>query len=717
MNLKRTLSLLLVFPMLLLGFQQADAQTKELTKEQILNRNFKGIVNPVPRVLGWDDNEHFITATFSQNGYVMKRVNVSTGEEEVYQRLQSDEPSVSVEGGNVYYKDGSETKQLTDTEANENNPELSPDGKKVAFSRNKDLYVIDVESGEETRLTHDGSDMISNGWASWVYMEEILGRSTRFQAYWWSPDSKNIGFMRFDDSPVKTFPIYLADGSYGTLIEQRYPKAGYDNPKVRVGVASVETAELTWADFDENEDQYFGMPYWTPDASALWIPWMNRDQDHLVIYEMNLNDGSKSEIYEEKQDTWIALDNSDMLQFLDNGKGFLFKSDKNGWMHLYHYDMEGELVNQVTEGEWALSNVERVDQENGVIYFTARKENSARFDFYRINLDGSNLQRLTFGEYNHSIQLSDDGKYFVSTYNNTSTPTKISVFDADGEKVRDIADARGPQYDDYKLPKTELIRVETKDGFDLPVKITWPESIDESKSYPLLVSIYGGPNSGTVYDRWSSPGMSNWWAKEGLIQVSIDHRGSGHFGKVGQDYLHRDLGNWEIQDYSYVVNWLIENYDFIDEDRIGITGFSYGGYVTCLALTKGSDIFDYGIAGGSVTDWDLYDTAYTERFMDRPQDNPEGYESSSVMTYADQYKGGLLIVHGSADDNVHLQNSLQLVSALESAGKDFEFIPYMGGKHGWYNLPGKQRHYMKKRYSFYYKNLLQKPMPEALLGN
>lgn len=706
------LPLLLILPFFT---TEVYSQDKQFTKEQILEGDFSDYAKPAPRVLGWADDEHFILGRRTEEGgYEMVRVHAETGEEQPFERDQPSGPMVRVQEGEIIYMNGEERIQLTETEAHENNPELSPDGSKVAFTREHDLYTIDIKSGEETRLTHDGSDVIYNGWASWVYMEEILGRSTRFQAYWWSPDSENIAFMHFDDRPVKIFPIHVMDGSYGTLIEQRYPKAGFDNPKVKVGVVKADGGEVTWADFDENEDQYFGMPYWTPDAGSLWIPWMNRDQDHLIIYSMNLKDGSKSPVYEEQQDTWIALDNSDMLQFLENGAGFLFKSDKSGWMHVYHYDMEGNLVNQVTDGDWRVNDIERVDPENNEIYYTARKENSARFDLYKSALDGSNMQRLTFGEYNHSSRISPDGSYVVTTYDNVNTPTRITVVNSEGDKVQEVFDARGENYADYQRAKTELMRIETEDGFSLPVKITWPANLDESKSYPMLVSIYGGPNSGTVYDRWTSPGMSDWWAAEGLIQVSIDHRGSGHFGKKGMNYMHRDLGNWEIQDYSYVVKKLLEEHSFIDADRVGITGFSYGGYMTSMALTKASDVFKFGLAGGSVTDWDLYDTAYTERYMDRPQDNPEGYESSSVMNYVDSYQGGLLLVHGSSDDNVHLQNSLQLVSALESAGKDFEFIPYMGGKHGWRNLPGKQRHYVNKRYEFYYKNLLEKDMPADL---
>lgn len=696
----------------------AHGQEKQLSRQQILNGDFGDLVQPLPRVMNWVDANHFVLGERrSQPGFDLFLVDARSGERTPYTRPAASGASLSVSEGDIYLERDGNRRRLTQTESGEHNPTFSPDSAKVAFTRGRDLYILEVSSGEEQRITRDGSDVIYNGWSSWVYMEEILGRSTRFKAFWWSPDSKKIAFMRFDDRPVKIFPLHSVEDSYGTLIEQRYPKAGFDNPKVKIGIADVSSGRLTWADYNQDEDQYFGRPYWTPGSNRLWTQWMNRDQDHLIIHEINLADGTKTTIYEEQQDTWIDLDDGDRLQFLDEDAGFLLLSDKSGWMHIYHYGMDGQLISQVTSGDWSVTDLERVDQENGTLFFTARKENSARFDLYRVGLDGTNMKRLTFGDYSHSTSVSPGGDFFVTTYSNVSTPPKMRLMNRNGETVTELADARNAEFSDYKLAHTELVRVETEDGFALPMTITWPAAIDKSKKYPVLVSIYGGPNSGTVYDRWDGLGMNQWWAREGLIQVSIDHRGSGHFGKEGQNYMHRDLGHWEIHDYSRAVEWLIKNYDFIDGDRIGITGFSYGGYVTSLALTKGAGLFDYGLAGGSVTDWHLYDTHYTERYMDRPQDNAEGYKSSSVMTYVDNYKGFLLMVHGSMDDNVHMQNSLQLVSALESAGKDFEFIPYLGGKHGWYNLPGKYRHYRDQRYKFYYQYLLGTEPPAMLIEN
>jgi dipeptidyl-peptidase-4 len=331
-----------------------------------------------------------------------------------------------------------------------------------------------------------------------------------------------------------------------------------------------------------------------------------------------------------------------------------------------------------------------------------------------VKLDGTELQRLTFGDYTNAVNISAGGSYFITTYSNINTPKKIALINSKGKLIREIADSKDDDFNNYQLAKTELVRVATGDGFQLPVLITYPMHLDSSQKYPVVISVYGGPNSGTVYDGWKGIGMNQWWAKEGLVQVSIDHRASGQFGKIGQNYVYKDLGDWEIKDYSEVVKWLIAK-PFIDKNKICITGFSYGGYITCMALTRGADYFTHGFAGGSVTDWHLYDTHYTERYMGLPSENVEGYKNSAVLTYIKNYKGNLYLAHGTMDDNVHMQNTLQLVSALEDAHKHFELMLYPGGRHGWPNLKDKWQHFDEERTIYYYRYLLEKPVPAELL--
>ncbi|MBN9297032.1 MAG: S9 family peptidase [Filimonas sp.] len=694
----------------------AQAQQKELSTAQMLKNDRQGLMKQIPRVIGWQDDAHYMLAKPKSNsGFSADTVvvDVKTGAEQPFVDKVSTE--AYVKNKDIFYKPaGGVEVQLTHDADEEKNPIISPDGTKVAFTRKNDLYVIDIKSGTEKRLTTDGTDLIYNGWASWVYYEEILGRPSKYRAFWWNPDSKQIAYMHFNDTKVPLFPIYGSDGQHGYVENTRYPKAGDPNPEVKVGIVNIETAKTTWTDFNEKDDQYFGQPFWTADGKSLWLQWMNRGQDHLVVYAIDPATGNKKPVYDEQQQTWVDwLDN---INFLENNKGYIVVSDKSGWMHIYRYDINGKLINQVTDGNWTVKDIQRIDEKNSTIYFTARKENSARYDLYSVKFDGKELKRLTFGDYNHTISLSPSANYFISTYSNVSTPNRITLLDNKGKVVREIADSKGDELAQYQLAKTELIRVKTADGFDLPVLITWPAKMDPNKKYPVLVSIYGGPNAGTVYDSWNwrSFGDNQWWAKEGLIQIAIDHRASGHFGKMGQNYIHRDLGNWEIKDYSEVMKWLIANKP-IDKNKICITGFSYGGYTTCMALTRGADVFTHGIAGGSVTDWKLYDSHYTERYMDAPADNPEGYKVSAVAPYIKNYKGNLYIVHGNMDDNVHMQNSIQLIGALQDQKKVFEFMIYPGGRHGWANDRAKWAHFQNEKTRYYYQYLLEKPVPQEIL--
>ena len=691
----------------------AVAQKKDFTYDQLFKSTGNiaittNIQKQLPMINKWVDDDHYIEMRRDEkDGGKMKMmsVDIKTGNAVAYtdpesstQRMQP--PSAASLG----------------MKNNEKNIEPSPDGKWVAYTRNNNLYAMEVATKKEIQFTTDGNDSIMNGYASWVYYEEILGRGGRYRAFWWSPDSKHIVFMHFDDSPVPVFPIYVIKDQHGYLENQRYPKAGDKDPYVKIGVTSVDDPKTVWADFNEKDDQFFGQPLWTPDGK-LWVQWMNRGQDNLKIYEINNSNGSKKEIYNEKQDTWIDLDEAARIEFLPSGKAFILKSDKDGWENLYLHDMNGKQLNQITTGNFWGTVILKVDEKAKQLYIRARKDNSARFDIYRVGLDGKNLTRLSFGDYSHDqVSISPNGKYIITAYSNVSTPTKIALIDAKGKLVKELYDSKGSEFDAYNIPKTEIRRVKSADGqFDLPVVITYPTNFDPNKKYPVIVGIYGGPNAGTVYDRWRPVGGSGqWWAQEGLIQVSFDNRSSGHFGKKGLNYIHRQLGKHEIEDYMDCARWM-RTQPWVDTTKIAITGGSFGGYMTCMALTYGADVFNYGIANSSVTDWQFYDTHYTERYMDTPQENPEGYKITSVMTYADRYKGLLRIIHGTSDDNVHMQNSLTLVNKLEDLKKHFEVMVYPGERHG--ISAAKGLHNRLESYKFYYDFLLNKPMPEQFWGN
>lgn len=705
----------------LTGFTQANAQQKQLSEAQLLRGARTAVTTPLPQVLGWvDDNQLLINKKVHPDSaakvYLVdgKTGKMTPASADLLKKESQPTSSVTLRGNDIYVTiPGQDAKRLTQTEETETNPTLSPDQQWVAFTRKNDLYTINIASGKEYRITNDGTDLILNGYASWVYFEEILGRPTRYRSFWWSPDSKKIVFMRMDDTKVPLFPIYSETGQHGYSENTRYPKAGDPNPTVRIGITPADGGSVTWADFNEKDDQYFGMPYWTPDGQQLLVQWMNRGQDQLIIYHVDTRTGSKTPLYKEEQKTWIDLDDQGgRITFLPGKKGFILQSDKDGWEQLYWHNMDGTLKNKITSGNNWSTSVKYIDTLKNVVYFTSRQENSARTDLYRVDLDGKNQLRLTFGDFTHNVSLSPKGTHFISTYSNAGTPDKMALLNNKGKLILELGDAKGADFSTTELAKTEIVRIPSADGlFQLPIRITWPLNYNPAKKYPVMINIYGGPNAGTVRDGWQFSGQTQWWAKEGLIQVAMDHRASGHFGKNGINYMHRNLGNWELKDWITIVKWLREN--GADSTRVGIAGFSYGGYMTCMALTAGAGYFTHGLAGGSVTDWKLYDTHYTERFMDTPAENPDGYAAGSVMTYANQYKGLLRIYHGTMDDNVHMQNSLQLVKKLQDTKKHFEFMLYPGGRHGWGG--NQQSHSTNENNSFIYKHLLQKEMPAGMV--
>ncbi len=724
-------------PILLTGiilfFSVSTAQEKKtLSFDQIFKGAEPKVTTMLPNISGWADDNSYLETKKKEGDSRMKvyAVNLKNGSEKEHRDLEAyktlapkglniNSPVSTTEDfkkliyskdDDIYFLDTEkkEFKRLTETESAEKNPTLSPDGNHVAFTRDNDLYSINTITGKETRYTNDGSDVVYSGYAAWVYYEEIFGRSSRYKAFYWSPDSKKIAFYRFDETDVPMFPIYNSQGHHGFLEKTRYPKAGDKNPYVKFGIVQTEKTDIVWADFNEKDDQYFGLPFWTPESNSIFVQWMNRKQNNIKIYSIDLASGKKNQILNEEQSSWV--DWYESIYFLKEKKRFLFTSDKDGYNHIYWSALDGKETGQITSGKWSVSKIELVDMGDEVIFFTAKKEASTRTDLYKTDFKGKKIARLTFGNYTHSVKISPDGKHYITTYSNSVTPPKMAIADIKGKIIKELGDSKTKEFDNFIIAKNELFTIKTSDGYELPAAWTLPINFDETKKYPVIIEIYGGPGSPSVADSWK--GIRNQWlALEGAILLSVDHRGTGHFGKEGMSLMHRNLGKWEMNDYIETVKWLYTK-SFVDKTKICITGGSYGGYATCMALTYGADYFTHGIALFSVTDWRLYDSHYTERFMDTPKDNPEGYKNSSVMTHADKLKGVLQIVHGTMDDNVHMQNSIQLVDKLQDLGKHFEFMLYPGERHGW---GGPKATFLRNEtYRFYYKYLLEKEFPSDL---
>ncbi len=611
----------------------------------------------------------------------------------------------------------------------------SPDSTRLAFTRNNDLYVVEIASGKETRLTHDGTDLILNGFASWVYYEEILGRPSRYKAFWWSPDSRKIGYYRFDNTQVPLFPIYSAFenpeaaavkyqsprvtdlGLGGSLSETRYPKCGQTNPEVRIGIVDLATEETVWADFDPSLDQYFGIPFWGPDSEEFFIARMPRLQNTVDLYAVKASDGTKRHVYNETYKTWLNW--FDGVVFTDNGL-YMAREFETGWQQIYFLSYDGKTFKRLTDGpNWSISII-RVDEKKGDVYFTAKRDATVRQALYKVDAEGV-VTALTDPAYNAAgVSFSPDGKYFAASYSNVTTPTKVAVFPASGKKLREgrvVADMQGPDYDASKYALGQLVYMTTEDGFKLPGMIVYPKNFDPSKKYPVHVDIYGGPDSPQVRDRWVTPNSSNqWWSDNGIIQITVDPRAGGHNGREGLDMIYRQLTVWEVKDFVAWADWL-KALPYVNGDKIGVEGFSFGGTMTSMLLMQAPDRFHYGIAGGGVYDWALYDSHYTERYMDTPQNNPEGYKVSKVLNYVDGYPtvydGNtgvepvmLKLTHGTGDDNVHHQNTLQLIDAMHKEGKKFDFMIYPDGMHGYRGYQG--QHFQKANREFWLKYLLEK---------
>ena len=675
----------------------------------------------------------------------------------------------------------------------------SPDSTKLAFTRDNDLYVVNIADSVETRLTHDGSDVILNGYASWVYYEEIFGRPSKYRAFWWSPDSKRLAFYRFDNSQVPMFPIYsafsrpsasamqspkvtdLALG--GSLSETRYPKSGQTNPQVKIGIVDVTTlgmsgfssvissevetspSKVIWAHFDPTLDQYFGPPFWSPDGREFFVPRMPRLQNTLDLYAVNPSDGSKRHVYNETYKTWLNWIYSAI--FTDKGL-YMVREFETGWQQIYFLSYDGKTFRRLTDGtNWSVSLV-RVDQKKGDVYFTAKRDATVRQALYKVDSKGV-ITALTDPAYHVTgVSFSPDGKHFVASYSNVTTPTRVAVFentgggivskghDGDvghgnmrgpvmqklrpgksGLKGRVVADAAGPDYNSSKYALGRLVHITVKDGFTLPGMIVYPKNFDPAKKYPVHVDIYGGPDTPLVRDRWVKPDEdSQWWSENGIIQITVDPRDAGHNGREGLDMVYRQLTVYEIQDFCAWADWL-KSLPYVDGDRIGVEGFSFGGTMTAMLVMRHSDKFHFGVAGGGVYDWALYDSHYTERYMDTPQNNPEGYAVSKVLNYVDEYpvdygddvaraSGAypyapapraaqhhlpqqtdpimLKITHGTGDDNVHHQNTLQLINALHRKCKKFDFMIYPDGMHGYRGYQG--RHFKEANREFWRKYLL-----------
>jgi len=576
----------------------------------------------------------------------------------------------------TYDLDDGNFRRLTQTPAEELWATYSPDGRKVAFVRDGDLYWIDLATGEEHRLTEREGGQILNGVPDWVYDEELGLR----RAFWWAPNSERIAYMRFDVSPVHIFPIVDHLPDRAALERQRYPKAGDPNPTVRLGVVPLDGSETVWIGTGDRADFYIVRAEWLPGGERLSFQILNRDQTRLELCFADPTDGASRVALVEEDPTWVNV--RDDLRFLDGG-GFIWSSEADGWRHLYLYDYNGNLLRQLTVGEWQVEAVYGLDAAEQMVYFQATERSLLERHLYRVRLDGGGLERLTEAEGTHYADLAPGGGCYLDRYSSPTTPTRLDLYDADGEAIATLDDGRIEALEGYRLTPPEFFTIEAEDGAALWASMIKPPDFDPALRYPVLVYIYGGPGSQMVSKRWGGNRylLHQLLAQHGYIVFSIDNRGTGAQGRDWNRIVHRRLGEWELRDHIAGVRHL-RNLPYVDGDRIGIYGGSYGGYMTLYALFRAPEHFRVGVSMYPVADWRLYDTIYTERYMDTPQDNPDGYRDSSCLNVAADLDGRLLLIHGTMDNNVHVQNSIRVIEELVEAGKEFELMLYPRERHG-----------------------------------
>lgn len=559
--------------------------------------------------------------------------------------------------------------------------ELSPNGEHFAFVRHNNLEVVDTTGGARRAVTSDGGPEQFHGKLDWVYQEEIYGRGD-FKGFWWSPNSKHISFLSLDESPVHDFTVidHIVDGTKRVDSEiTNYPKAGDPNPIARLSVVDAAGGNPRSIDLSAYGDQEFLVVRvgWSPGGDRCVFEIQDRIQTWLDLCVADPASGEVETWIHETSPTWTYRIQPPRWQ--EDG-GFLWLSDRTGHRHLYRYAADGTLSHAVTQGDWDVWDIQGIDTEAGQLWFTGNQHGAANANIYRVNLDGSGHMRLTQGDGTHSVSFNADRSMFLDRYSSLSQVPSVRVCDREGAILRELGRAEIPDLEAYDTSTWKSLEILCRDGFPLDAALLLPTEFDPAKQYPVWLPTYSGPNAPSVRNRWNSSAYMQYLAQQGFIVLQVNVRSASRKGRDVVDACYKQLAVQELMDLEDAVAWLT-SHPWADADRVGITGWSYGGTMTAFALTH-SKAFRLGIAGAGVYDWGMYDTIYTERYMSTPQLNPEGYAATSVLKAADQLHGHLVLLHGTKDDNVHFQNTVQFTYALQKAGKSFEMMIYPESRHG-----------------------------------
>ena len=560
--------------------------------------------------------------------------------------------------------------------------QFSPDASKVAFVKENNIFIKDITNNTELQITFDGEiNKIINGATDWVYEEEFAFDNGML----WNTSGNKIAYYKFDEEKVPEFSMDLFTGLYPSQSQFKYPKAGETNSTVEVFIYDLDSNKTIKANIDSEEKFYIPRIKWTPDENVLSVQRMNRHQNKLDFILVDAKDGSSQTIFTENDAAYIDI--TDNLTFLNDGKYFIWTSEKSGYNHIYLYNLKGKQVRQITKGNYDVTDFYGIDESNNTVYFASAERSPMHRDIYAIQLNGKNKKTLTNKIGTNSATFSTNYKYFINQYSNANTPYYFSLFDAKGNEVRMLKDnsTLNNSLAEYALSQKEFFNFKTTEGINLNGWMMKPHNFDETKQYPVFMYLYGGPGSQQVTDSW---GGSNflWYqmlTQQGFIVACIDNRGTGARGSEFKKCTYQQLGKLETED-QIEANRYLANLTYVDGSRIGIFGWSYGGYMSSLCLLKGADEFKMAIAVAPVTNWRYYDSIYTERYMRTPQENASGYDDNSPINHVEKLKGKYLLVHGSADDNVHYQNTMEMTNALVNANKQFDLFIYPNKNHGIY---------------------------------
>ncbi len=571
-------------------------------------------------------------------------------------------------------------KRLLNTSAFETDLRFSPKGNYISFIRNQNLYALNILTGKEKAITSEGGGNIKFGMAEFIAQEEM----SRMTGYWWSPDERQIAFTKVDESPVEEITRSEIYADSIKVITQRYPSTGTSNVKIELGVANIESGNTQWVDMGEEEDRYLTRAKWMNDK-VLSYQWQSRDQKTLMLQSFDTSTKQQKTLVTEKDQTWLNLHKD--LRFLKASEQFVWASERDGFKHLYLYSNSGKLIRQLTQGKWVVNELVAIDEGRGLLYFTGRKDSPTEKYLYsvQINDEQNNIKRISKRDGYHSITASKDSTIYVDKYSTINSPPQVSLHKMNGDHITWLSENKV----DKKHPlaayqeswvEPEFGTIKAEDGTDLYYRIYKPKRL--KGKHPVVVYTYGGPIAQVVTNRWAGNRglLFQHLANKGYVVFSLDNRGSNYRGKAFENPIYQAMGDVEVRDQVTGVKFL-RTLDFVDAERIGVYGHSYGGYMALMTMFKAGDYFKAGVSGAPVTDWLLYDTHYTERYMGHPNQVPDAYEASSVFPYAKDLKGPLLIYHGMADDNVLFKHSTKLYKHLQDEAIQFEVMDYPGKKH------------------------------------